>query len=213
MNRKVCIKKLNIRLTVTVILAIILSAAVFACPSFGAVYDCYIDVTQTITVKGSYSKPRAEIRYTLESVDGACPMHDGKTGESFTFGIRGEAEKTLKIRYDKPGEYVYSLRQLKPDARGYSHDKTKYTVTVAAEDTSGGAVARVKAIVDSDGYKHSGITFNNKFNPPAGYLETKTGDVSYIWTLIMMSLISGIFFLMLIFCRRGNKNGELVDRI
>lgn len=212
MTKKVCIRKFNIRLLVSLALAMILSVTVFTCPSFATVYDCDIDVTQTIHVKGPYSKPYAEIQYSLQPVSGVNPLPDGKIGPSYNFGIKGEAKKVLRIRYDRPGEYVYSLRQLKPEVEGYSHDKTIYTITVVAEDTPGGIVARIKTIVDSEGYKHSGIIFNNDFNPPEppeGSSSVKTSDVSYLRMWIMMSLISGISLFMLIFYRRGNKMKEL----
>ncbi|MGI6766877.1 MAG: Spy0128 family protein [Lentihominibacter sp.] len=214
MTKKACLKQLNIRRLMSVILAMILSATVFACPSFAATYNCYIEVAQTIDVKGSYSKPHDEIQYSLEPVSGVMPLPDGTIGASYNFGIRGEAIKVLSIRYDLPGEYIYTLRQLKPDAKGYTHDETIYTVTVVAENTPGGAVARVKTIVDSDGYKRYGIIFQNEFTPSPGVVsKVKTGDVSYLWTWITMSLISGIIFLMLIIHRRGNRNEGAIDKI
>lgn len=232
MTKKVCIRKLNIRLLVSLALAMILSVTVFACPSFAAVYDCDIDVTQTIHVKGPYSKPYTEIHYSLKPVSGVIPLPGGKIGPSYNFGIKGEAKEVLRIRYDWPGEYVYSLHQLKPEFEGYSHDETIYTITVVAEDTPGGTVARIKTIIDSEGYKHSAIIFknefdppeepsfdppegssnvkkNDEFNPPEGSSNVKTGDVSYLRMWIMMSLISGISFFMLIFYRRGNKIKKL----
>lgn len=91
------------------------------------------------------------------------------------------------IEFTKPGTYVYEIGEdTSNQARGYSYDSTKYTVTVVVTDVDGNLSAAVSGL--ADGNNNPLVVFTNGYEP-----ETVTATLKGTKTLTGRDLQAGEF--------------------
>ncbi len=135
--------------------ATLVLAVALAAPSVALAADANaIAVSQSFTTSGSVPKdPSDRFTYQLTRTDSASPLPADASGDTYTFGITGDATTYLPLRadggaaaagaltYSRVGEYKYELR-CSTDASGVGGltvDGKVYSVRVAIENdgTSG----------------------------------------------------------------------------
>lgn len=129
---------------------------------------------------------------------------DWQEGDSFTFTLTGEADRTgyelpdnasgITIAYDEndtdaeksanfgditftePGIYEFTVAETEGDIGGIDYDDTQYVVTVEVSDQNDGTLkAEVTGIVKADGTAADSLSFTNTYEP-GGTVQPGTGD-------------------------------------
>lgn len=129
---------------------------------------------------------------------------DWQEGDSFTFTLTGEADRTgyelpdnasgITIAYDEndtdaeksanfgditftePGIYEFTVAETEGDIGGIDYDDTQYVVTVEVSDQNDGTLkAEVTGIVKADGTDADSLSFTNTYEP-GGTVNPGTGD-------------------------------------
>lgn len=87
-----------------------------------------------------------------------------KDGEIQTVKIKGSGKAEFdEIKFEKVGEYTYTVKEVKGNAKGYTYDESEYTVTVNVSDED----AKLKAEISyqKDGAEADAIIFENSYKP------------------------------------------------
>ena len=161
--------------------------------------------TSEMTFTNTYST-------TSATLDGAANLkvwkeltgRDWQEGDSFTFTLTGEADRTgyelpdnasgITIAYDEndtdaeksanfgditftePGIYEFTVAETEGDIGGIDYDDTQYVVTVEVSDQNDGTLkAEVTGIVKADGTAADSLSFTNTYEP-GGTVQPGTGD-------------------------------------
>lgn len=126
--------------------------------------ECTIAIPILVEVKGSVGNIKSEIfKYGLETVDKNSPTEAvvsevAVTQEGITKGSFKE------MRYTRPGDYKYTVYQLKGENKEVIYDNSVYEVTVRVVNTQeGGLVAEVWAVKDQSDRKVEEIKFVNQY--------------------------------------------------
>jgi len=109
--------------------------------------------------------PTKRFTFVLRALDGA-PLPDGLVGETKEVTIDGSGSVKLgKFSFTKPGTYRYTLTETAGSGRGWSFDRTCYTITftVTGQD---GALAVSREITDDSGEVVTRLVFRNQYTPP-----------------------------------------------
>lgn len=150
----------------------------------------------------------------------------GQTNAVFTVQLEAEAgtplpeERTLTftgngegffggVEYTTPGDYVYTLTQVKGEADHVSYDDTVYTVTVRViNHGTGKLVAEIWAVRNQSTHKSAEVLFSNRYTPSdqTPVLPPQTGDTANLWAMMAMFGVSAVaLVVMLVVARRNNK--------
>lgn len=138
---------------------------------------------------------------------------DWQEGDSFTFTLTGEADRTgyelpdnasgITIAYDEndtdaeksanfgditftePGIYEFTVAETEGDIGGIDYDDTQYVVTVEVSDQNDGTLkAEVTGIVKADGTDADSLSFTNTYEP-GGTVQPGTGDAEAQLTKVL----------------------------
>lgn len=125
-----------------------------------------------------------------------------KAGE-FTFLLKNAAGEVVakatndangtivfeEIKYDKAGNYEYTISEEQGNAEHVTYDKNIYKVTVTVTDDLAGVM---KAEVDYHGVNPA---FNNRYDEPQSVIPT--GDFAGVFPITMMMLAAGVIVVIL----------------
>ena len=113
--------------------------------------------------------------FLLEARDSACPMPEGSISLRKTLQLKSAGSAGFgEIRFDAPGVYTYTVRQIGSGQAGESYDKTVYHLRVTAYRTEAGGMA-INAVLNGDGdAKSDALVFHNIH--PSSHTS---GSVSY----------------------------------
>jgi len=113
-----------------------------------------------------------EFAFVIKDSAGNVVAQTVNAGDKFTFDA---------LTFDKAGEYVYTVSEVKGDKGGVSYDDTVYTVTVTVADNGNGKL--VAAVEGGDA-----INFNNLYSA-----SSVTVTLSGIKNLVGKELAEGMF--------------------
>ncbi|MEF9839350.1 MAG: FctA domain-containing protein [Lachnospiraceae bacterium] len=141
-------------------------------------------------VKGSPSST-SEFIFTLVAKDVAFPMPEESANGKKVIKIVGEGEKEFgPWSYTAVGNYYYTISEEKTDIKGYTYDKTVYTITDIVTDKNGQLVLNrsvtngkesVSVCTFTNQYTESGIGGNSNNASPYKSNGVKTGDTTNLW--------------------------------
>lgn len=200
LKQNICTRVLVVIMLVTMMLISTSFAQVYANSS--CTYS--FTVSQSVKVKGGYSKPFIPLTYTLHSDTVGAPLPLGYIGSDYNFDLTGDDSKTLTFDFSLPGEYRYTLSQNKPQSKGgFTHDKSVYRLYVSVKRQPSGLISSTVIRRDGDSYKISDIKFSNEFNPSgieAGRENIKTGDVNLVdmWLIITVVTLTVTMLILLL---------------
>ena len=138
-----------------------------------------ISLTKTVSGEKPVNYTDYSFTFSIESADG--PATDGVTLPSeTTVTIDGSelkdssysvTESFGEIKFDRPGEYKFTVKETSSSVDHFDCDPSEYTVTVEVVDKNDGTL-----VVRSTTYKigetgKDGITFNNVYNPTPATAE------------------------------------------
>ena len=137
--------------------------------------ECTIAIPVSVEMKGNAGNIKSEVfEYALEPAD----------ENSSTEAVFSEVEVTQEgitkgsfeeMRYKRPGDYKYTVYQLKGESKDVNYDGSVYEVTVRVVNTQeGGLAAEVWAVKDQSDQKTDEIKFINQ------YKETTTATTEAI---------------------------------
>ena len=137
--------------------------------------ECNIVIPVSVEMKGNAGNIKSEVfEYALEPAD----------ENSSTEAVFSEVEVTQEgitkgsfkeMRYTRPGDYKYTVYQLKGESKDVIYDGSVYEVTVRVVNTQeGGLAAEVWAVKDQSDQKTDEIKFINQ------YKETTTATTEAI---------------------------------
>lgn len=139
--------------------------------------------------------------FLLEARDSACPMPAGSISLQKTLLLKGAGSAGFgEIRFDAPGLYAYTVRQIGSGQAGDSYDKTVYHLRVTAYRTEAGGMA-INVVLNGDGdAKSEALVFHNIH--PSGHTSggashsAKTGvEDHWMWYFAgCVALICATFF-------------------
>ncbi len=104
-----------------------------------------------------------EFSFALRGADGDTPMPAGSVNGVQT--MANDAEGNVQfgaIGYTKPGDYLYTVSEVKGDAEGVTYDETEYAVTVHVTDDGEGSLQADLQYADGA----EGIVFRNTYVTP-----------------------------------------------
>lgn len=104
-----------------------------------------------------------EFSFALRGADGDTPMPAGSVNGMQT--MANDAEGNVQfgaIDYTKPGDYRYTVSEVKGDAEGVTYDETEYAVTVHVTDDGEGSLRADLQYADGA----EGIVFRNTYVKP-----------------------------------------------
>lgn len=104
-----------------------------------------------------------EFSFALRGADGDTPMPAGSVNGVQT--MANDAEGNVQfgaIGYTKPGDYLYTVSEVKGDAEGVTYDETEYAVTVHVTDDGEGSLQADLQYADGA----EGIVFRNTYVKP-----------------------------------------------
>ncbi|KOA51196.1 hypothetical protein BAAM0483_03310 [Bifidobacterium animalis subsp. animalis MCC 0483] len=104
-----------------------------------------------------------EFSFALRGADGDTPMPAGSVNGVQT--MANDAEGNVQfgaIGYTKPGDYLYTVSEVKGDVEGVTYDETEYAVTVHVTDDGEGSLQADLQYADGA----EGIVFRNTYVTP-----------------------------------------------
>ncbi len=135
-----------------------------------AEYACEAQLPVKIEVSGDNIPGGKDYRVTLEALTPEAPVPEHTTltrtgAGSMTFG---------PIRYTKPGDYSYRIRQITDGAERFTYDTVVYRVTVRITNgENGGLQAQIWAEREGSVGKTTDITFRNQYHAPGQQQEQR----------------------------------------
>ena len=162
---------------------------------------------------------------TAKGLEDNLPMPEGSEGQTKTIAIVGAGQGAFgEIIFDRPGTYVYSVKEQAKDTEGYTFDLSLYEITY--EVTADGESLSVTESITKDGKPVEGVVFENTYEteeesseettpettePPTTEPPTTTappettvppssptvilGETSHTWIYALLSCLAGLLFL------------------
>lgn len=188
------VRKWNICLLLSLLLAALLM------PAAAADYSCTASIPVRVHV---YAETDAEFTVQLEAEAGV-PLPEDR---SLTFTGSGEGSFGA-VEYTAPGDYIYTVTQVKGNADYVTYDDTVYTVTVrVTNDGTGGLVAEIWAVGDQSTQKSEEVLFSNRYTPPTKPPVTppQTGDQTHVGPVLAVFAVAAVTLLALVKKRSENQ--------
>ncbi len=120
-----------------------------------------------------------EGEFTFQLID-----KDGKVVATATNGENG-AILFEALTFDKVGEYVYLVKEVKGDAKGITYDEVSYTVTIKVTDDFNGSL-KAETVLTKDGQSVETMEFVNTYKDSA----PQTGDMNTYVSVVVMLLLA-----------------------
>lgn len=184
-------RKLVRKWNICLLLALLLAALMM--PAAAADYSCTASIPVRVHV---YAETDAEFTVQLEAEEGVPLPEDC----SLTFTGSGEGSFGA-VEYTVPGDYIYTVTQVKGDADYVTYDDTVYTVTVrVTNDGKGGLVAEIWAVGDQSTQKSEEVLFSNRYAPPTQPPVTppQTGDQANVGPVIAVFVAAAVVLVVLV---------------
>lgn len=193
-------RKLVRKWNICLLLALLLAALMM--PAAAADYSCTASIPVRVHV---YAETDAEFTVQLEAEEGVPLPEDC----SLTFTGSGEGSFGA-VEYTVPGDYIYTVTQVKGDADYVTYDDTVYTVTVrVTNDGKGGLVAEIWAVGDQSTQKSEEVLFSNRYAPPTQPPVTppQTGDTANVGPLmaVFAAAATGLAMLLAVVWKRSRN--------
>lgn len=155
---------------------------------WAASYETSVSVPFELEVQGE-RVPAAVFHFTLQAGDQASAAYLPERAER---SLEGSGKDTFgPIRYDKPGDYRYVVRQTGEAARYFTVDRTAYEVIVRVTNRAdGGLDAAIYAIKSGTDEKPEKLRFINSYTKPAPPPVRSTDNVRTGDTGISLYLIA-----------------------
>ncbi len=101
------------------------------------------------------------------------------------------------IRYRVPGEYTYTVEEVRGNANGITYDDTVYTVIVTVKEVDGKLVATTSISTDSENNLDS-IVFTNTYSPsdfdnPKPPVDTSDNSRMILWSAVFLASTAAVF--------------------
>ncbi len=101
------------------------------------------------------------------------------------------------IRYRAPGEYTYTVEEVRGNANGITYDDTVYTVIVTVKEVDGKLVATTSISTDSENNLDS-IVFTNTYSPsdfdnPKPPVDTSDNSRMILWSAVFLASTAAVF--------------------
>lgn len=192
--------------------------------------ECTIAIPISVEMKGNAGNIKSEVfKYTLESADENSSTETvfsevAVTQEGITKGSFKE------MRYTRPGDYKYTVYQLKGENKEVIYDDSVYEVTVRVVNTQeGGLTAEIWAVKDQSDQKVDEIKFVNQYKETTtattatidntthhtttntitkssiGTSSPKTGDKSNVMLWSGIAILSGLCVFFFVFAGKRRK--------
>lgn len=178
------------KLNICLLLSLLLVALVTPMGAAAADYSCTASIPVWVQV---YAETDAEFTVQLEAEEGT-PLP-----ENCSLTFTGSGEGTFgAVEYTVPGDYVYTVTQVKGDAKYVTYDDAVYTVTVrVTNDGQGGLVSEIWAVKDQGTQKTEKVRFVNRYTPPTQPPGTppQTGDVAHVAPLMVVFAVAAVALL------------------
>lgn len=126
-----------------------------------------IPVIQTVNLATAGSVPKFPVQYVLTPADSTpeAPLPEGASGDSYTFGVSGNDNSMIIIKYKESGDYEYELCA-GTALDGFTLDRTKYSIKLHVNvDTNGYNSIQEMTMLNSSGEKVKALEFTHKFDP------------------------------------------------
>ena len=140
--------------------------------------------------------------FIFSAGDESFPMPAGSLGtrkELMTLGAG--SQQVGVIKFDEPGTYVYTVREINDGVEGYIYDSTVYIVTFEVTEKDG--EMSVKRTIRTDtGVEADAVIFTNSYTKP----ENKVPNTGMLWWPVPVLLFAGLAFLTLGVIRRRKYN-------
>lgn len=184
-----------------VLLSLLLAALIVPKGAAAAEYSCTASIPVQVQV---YAETDVEFTVQLEAKEGV-PLP-----EDCTLTIKGSGTGAFgPMEYTVPGDYVYTLHQIKGNAEYVTYDETVYTVTVrVTNDDQGGLVAELWAVRDNETKKVDKVSFANRYNEPAPPVATipPTGDTAANLTpLTVVFVVAAVALVVLVVAQKRRE--------
>ncbi len=192
--------------------------------------ECTIAIPISVEMKGNAGNIKSEVfEYALESADENSSTETifskvAVTQEGITKGSFKE------MRYTRPGDYKYTVYQLKGENKEVIYDDSVYEVTVRVVNTQeGGLTAEIWAVKDQSDQKVDEIKFVNQYKETTtatteaidntthhtttntitkssiGTSSPKTGDKSNVLLWSGIAILSGLCVFFFVFAGKRRK--------
>lgn len=152
-------------------------------------------------ITGDKPKEDAKFTFVFTAKDPANPMPEGSSGTVKEIEIVGAGSKEIgEIEFEKPGTYVYTVKEKNGGVKGYTYDTTVYTLTYKVTEKDGELICRI-SIVDEKGNEAETVEFTNPYYPP------KIPQTGVLWWPVPILLCAGFVFVMIGVTTRRRNNG------
>lgn len=153
-------------------------------------------------VKGDPSE-KAKFTFILTAENPDNPMPAGSNNGVKEITVQGAGVgKFGEIKFEKPGDYKYTIVEKNEGLKGYTYDSTVYTLTFHVSQGYNCLITEL-TIVDSDGNTVEEIAFTNK------YTDDKLPQTGLLWWPVPVLLAVGLMLVLFgIVRRKGSGNEE-----
>lgn len=135
-------------------------------------------------ITGGTPRTASEFIFVLTAKDAANPMPGGSIGLEKQISVMGEGSVQFGgINFTEAGTYIYTVHELNTKVKGYTYDKTVYTVfyTITQKD---GELLVDRVIRDSKANIVEKMVFTNKFK--------KLPQTGVLWWPVPILLLVGV---------------------
>lgn len=156
------------------------------------------DIPVQKRIIGDIPGTKTAFTFVFSAKDASCPMPEGSSGTDKEITITGAGSANIgEISFEKPGTYAYTVIEKNGGEKGYTYDRTVYTVTYEVTEKDG-ALSASKMICDDHGNEVTTIEFTNNYKTPGEELP-KTG---MLWWPVPVLLCAGLVLVMIGILRR-----------
>lgn len=108
--------------------------------------------------------PIQHFEFLIEASSGT-PMPEGTENHQKKVDIQGNGEAEIgRIYYEKPGEYIYTIRERNTQAPGWTYDASTYTMKITIKEENGKLTSEVSLMKDEK--ETAQIEFQNVYEEP-----------------------------------------------
>lgn len=154
-------------------------------------------------ITGDTPATTSPFTFVFAASDPNNPMPPGSLGSTKEIMILGAGSKEIgEIVFEKPGTYVYTVREKAGDVEGYTYDSTVYIITFEVTEEDGELTLKRTVRTDA-GVESNEIVFTNPYKTP----ENKVPNTGVLWWPVPVLLFVGFSFVMIGLVRRRRSVG------
>lgn len=157
------------------VLPLLIAVLLFQTQAFAADYSCTVTIPVEVQVTGNSKSSGIDTTIRMTPKNPSNPMPDEDT-LVLTDSDQGEFGP---ITYTRPGNYLYTVTQVKGSEKYVTYDATSYTVTVRViNDEKGGLASEIWATVPGKEGKLDQILFTNTVQQPSKPVVVPTSSTT-----------------------------------